>query len=179
MQLIKDYVQLTSQLLKQKSLNPNKAHGHGNISICMLKICGDTICKPVEQIFKQALTTGVFSSERKKGNSVPCYKKATNKTLTITVQFVYFLFVENFLKDSYLMFSFFLTNNLLAPNHSGFKSSDSCINQLLSINHEIQSSFDEGFEFRSVFLDISKSFDTVWHEGIILNFSKTVFWMTC
>ena len=25
------------------SLNPNKAHGHDNISICMLKICGDTI----------------------------------------------------------------------------------------------------------------------------------------
>ena len=77
------------------------------------------------------------------------------------------------------MFSFFLTNNLLAPNHSGFKSGDSCINQLLSITHEILSSFDEGFEVRSVFLDISKSFDTVWHEGIILNFSKRVFWMTC
>ena len=51
----------------------------------MLKVCGDTICKPVEQIFKQALTTSVFSSEWKKGNSVPCYKKATNKTLKITV----------------------------------------------------------------------------------------------
>ena len=27
------------------SLNSNKAHGQDNISICMLKICGDTICK--------------------------------------------------------------------------------------------------------------------------------------
>ena len=41
----------------------------------MLKICGDTICKPLELIFKQALTTGVFPSEWKKGNLVPCYKK--------------------------------------------------------------------------------------------------------
>ena len=57
------------------SLNPSKAHGHDSISIRMLKICGNTICKPLELIFKQALTTGVFPSEWKKGNIVPCYRK--------------------------------------------------------------------------------------------------------
>ena len=55
-----------------ESLNPNKAHGHDNISIRMFKICGDTICKPLELIFKQALTTGLFSSEWTKGNIVSC-----------------------------------------------------------------------------------------------------------
>ena len=65
------------------------------------------------------------------------------------------------------MFNFFLTNNFLAPNQSGFKPGDSCINQLLSITHEIYSSFDDGFEVRSVSLDISKAFDEVWQEGII------------
>ena len=30
------------------SLNPNKAHGHDNISMRMLKICGNTICKLLE-----------------------------------------------------------------------------------------------------------------------------------
>ena len=62
---------------------------------------------------------------------------------------------------------FFLTNNLLVPNQSGFKPGDSCMNQLLSITHEIYSSFDDRFEVRSVFLDISKAFNKVWHEGII------------
>ena len=59
------------------------------------------------------------------------------------------------------MFSFFLARNLLAPNNSGFKPGDSCINQLLSIIPEIYSSFDGGFEVRSVFLNISKAFDKV------------------
>ena len=85
------------------SLNSNKAHGHDNISIRMLKICGDTICKPLELIFKQALTTGVFPSEWKKAILSLVTKKATNKTLKITVQFLYFLSAEKFLKDSYLM----------------------------------------------------------------------------
>ena len=53
------------------------------------------------------------------------------------------------------MFSFFLANNLVAPNQSGFKPGDSYVNQLLSITHEIYSSFDDGFEVRTVFLDIS------------------------
>ena len=57
------------------------------------------------------------------------------------------------------MFSFFLANNLLAPNQSGFKPGDSCINQLLSITLKIYSSFDDRFEVRRVFLDISKAFD--------------------
>ena len=34
------------------SLISNKTHGRDNMSIRMLKICGDTICKPLEFIFK-------------------------------------------------------------------------------------------------------------------------------
>ena len=47
----------------------------------MLKICGDTIFKPIELIFKQTLTTGVFSSEWKKGKIVPYYKKGDKQNL--------------------------------------------------------------------------------------------------
>ena len=65
------------------------------------------------------------------------------------------------------MFEFFIENKLISSSQSGFKLGDSCINQLLSITHEIYSSFDEGLEVRSVFLDISKAFDKVWHDGII------------
>ena len=66
------------------------------------------------------------------------------------------------------MFNFFLANNLLVHNQSGFKPCDSCINQLLTITDEIYSSFDDRFEVRSVFLDISKAFDKVLHEWIKL-----------
>ena len=66
------------------------------------------------------------------------------------------------------MFSFFFpASNFLAPNKSGFKADDFCINQLLSITHEIYSSFDDGFEVRNVFLDISQALNKVWHERII------------
>ena len=64
------------------------------------------------------------------------------------------------------MFEFFIQNNLITSNWSGFKTGDSCINQLISITHEIYKSFDDGYEVRDVFLDISKAFDKVWHQGL-------------
>ena len=63
------------------------------------------------------------------------------------------------------MFEFFIQNNLITPNQSGFKTGDSCINQLISITHEIYKSFDDGYEVGGVFFDISKSFDKVWYQG--------------
>ena len=60
-----------------------------------------------------------------------------------------------------------MENNLIFENQSGFKPGDSCVNQLLVITHEIFPSFDDNYEVRRVFLDISKAADKVWHEGII------------
>ena len=65
------------------------------------------------------------------------------------------------------MFEFFIRNDLISQNQSGFKPGDSCINQLLAITHEIYKSFDACLDVRAVFLDISKAFDKVWHQGLL------------
>ena len=67
---------------------------------------------------------------------------------------------------------FLLKINLFFSSQSGFKPGDSCINQLLSITHKVYSSFDECLEVRSIFLDIAKAFDKVWHDGIIFKLTQ-------
>ena len=54
-----------------QNLNPNKAHGHDKISIRMLKICGNLVCRPLELIFNDCLANRIFPSDKKKGNIVP------------------------------------------------------------------------------------------------------------
>ena len=58
---------------------------------------------------------------------------------------------------------------MLNVNHFGFQPGDSCECQLLSIVHNIYAGFDQNhpLEVCSCFLDISKAFDKVWHEGLI------------
>ena len=98
-------------------------------------------------IFKQCIDTGVFPSERKNGKITEIL-----------------LFNE--------MFNFFIENKLFSSNQSGFKPGDFCINQLLSITREIYKSFDVGLEVSSIFLDISKVFNKVWHDSIIFKLTQ-------
>ena len=64
-----------------QNLNPNKAHGHDDISIRMTEICGSSIYEPLELIFKEVLSTGLFPSNWKKGNIVPIHKKGDKQIL--------------------------------------------------------------------------------------------------
>ena len=138
----------------------------------MLKVCVSSIYEPLEIIFNQCLETGVFTSEWKKGNIAPIHKKGDKKInyRPVSLQPICGRILERLMCNE--MFEFFIENKLISASQSGFKSGDSCINQLLSITHEIYSSFDEGLEVRRAFLDISKAFDKVWHDGIIFKLTQ-------
>ena len=62
------------------------------------------------------------------------------------------------------LYEYFIEIELITSSQSGFNPGDSCINQSLSMTHDIYQSFDNGFEVTGVFLDLSKAFDKVWHK---------------
>ena len=67
------------------------------------------------------------------------------------------------------LFEYLDEQKLLSERQSGFRPNDSCTNQLLSIAHDLYTAFsaDPTLDVRGGFLDISKAFDKVWHEGLI------------
>ena len=72
-----------------KNLDSNKSHGRDNISIRMLKICGLSICKPLEIIFRTCLNHGKFPEEWKKFTVVLVFKtgdKQCNYVLKISLR---------------------------------------------------------------------------------------------
>ena len=106
----------------------------------------------------------------KKANVVPIHTKDDKQTIEnyrpVSLPPICRKIFERLLYDT--MFNLFpKNNNLLPSNKSGFRPGDSYINQFLSINHEILSAFDMGLEIRGIFLDISKAFNKVWHDGLI------------
>lgn len=82
------------------NVNPNKAHEHVMINIRLLQICGKSINKPLEIIYKSSSEKVCFSSEWEKTNVIPVKKKVTKNCLKITVQYHYcLLLLKLFYKD--------------------------------------------------------------------------------
>ena len=154
-----------------KALKVSKAHGHDEISIRMLKLCESAITEPLYFIFKICLSSNTFPDVWKKANVIPVHKKGDKQVLKnylpVSLLPICDKIFEKILFNA--LYSFFEDHKLLNLCQSGFKKNDSCINQLVSITHEIYSAFDcnPSLEVRGIFLDLSKAFDKVWHDGLI------------
>ena len=118
-----------------ENLDPNKAHGHDMISVRMIKLCGISICKPLEIIFQNCLHSCMFPSKWKKVNVVPTFEKGDKQCIKnyrpVSLLLVCSKVFERLLYNN--MFSYFFSseNDLISPKHSGFRPADSCPNQLL------------------------------------------------
>ena len=89
----------------------------------MLKRCGDSICKPLELIFKTCLRNCRFPLEWKKANVVPIHKKGDEQTIKnyrpVSFLPICWKIFERLLYDTIL--DFFSKNNLLSPDQCGFR----------------------------------------------------------
>ena len=118
------------------------------VSIRMIKIRDVSICKPLILIFRSCFQNGKFPTEWKRANMVPVHRKEDRQNLK-SYRSISLLPVDGKIFERILynnMYESFKENNLISPNHSGFKPGNSCNNQLLSITHEIGKSFYDGLE---------------------------------
>ena len=58
-----------------RNLNVNKAHGHDNISIRMLKICDSEVVEPLSLTYKNCIDSGISPDTWKRSHSIPTYEK--------------------------------------------------------------------------------------------------------
>ena len=154
-----------------RSLDINKAHGWDEISVRMIKICDESIVPPLVDIFNSAQDNESFPSTWKRGNIIPCFKKGDKSLIKnyrpVSLLPIFGKIFEKCIFDS--LYTYFEENNLLSGCQSGFRKGDSCTSQLLAIVENIFRSFDANpsIDTRGIFLDISKAFDRVWHEGLV------------
>ena len=93
------------------------------ISIRMLKLRGETVYRPLNVIFKKCLNTDKFSSEWKKRNAFPIYKKDNKQNVknyvVISLLSMCGKIFERLICN--VMYDFLTKNNLLFLNQSRFQ----------------------------------------------------------
>ena len=153
-----------------KTLDINKSHGH-EVSIRMLKLSDKSIAKPFSIIFNKFKLKNTFPNLWEKENVVLVHKKGEKDLIKyyrpVSLVAIFGKNLERLIFNP--LFKYIDENEQLNPNQSGFCPFDSCVNQLLSINHEIFSNFDSDppKDIRAVFLDISKAFEKIWLPALI------------
>ena len=114
------------------------------ISISMIKLCASSISKPLHLIFRNCLETESFPKEWKKANIIPVHKKGDKQLITnyrpVSLLPICGKVFEKIIFNS--LFVYLNNNNLLNSNQPGDRPGDSCVNQLISIAHDIYKAFD-------------------------------------
>ena len=73
--------------------------------------------------------------------------------------------METVIRDSLL--SYLENNNLISDNQHGFRPNRSCVTQLLEVIHDLSQALDKDSCVDVIYLDYSKAFDSVSHEGLM------------
>ena len=152
-----------------KNLNPNKAVGPDFVHNKMLIKAVDVIAGPLVVLFNRSLSEQKFPMSWKMANVTPIFKKGERElcgnyrpvSLLSCVSKVFEKCVQIH------VFRYLKLYNLLTPCQSGFIPGDSTILQLLVMYDDFCKAIDNKITTQSVFFDISKAFDRVWHRGLI------------
>ena len=137
----------------------------------MVKICDESILEPLCMIYEKCLDSGIHPALWKRANVIPVHKKGSRQSkqnhCPISLLPIFGKIFEKVIFEA--IYCHLCHNDLLTVHQSGFYPGDSTINQLLAITHRIYSGFEAmpSKESRAVFLDLSKAFDRVWHEGLL------------
>ena len=126
---------------------------------------------PLKIIFENILSTSLYPDMWKLANVSPIFKKGDKQSIKnyrpISLLPICGKMFEKIIFNN--LYHYHNSNNLITRNQSGFRPGDSTTNQLLFLVDEIHQAFEDrnSLEVRAVFLDISKAFDKVWHDGLI------------
>ena len=154
-----------------KNFNPEKAQGWDNISIRIIQLWRKAIVEPLQILFWSFLEEGVYPDDWKKNNEVPIHKKESKNLIKnyrpinlppvsskVSEEWFLTLCSITSLKISYLLNVSQVFYEAILASHNSFLFHTKYINFLI-----VNSSVD----VRGTFLDISKVFDKVWHDGLI------------
>ena len=150
------------------SLKTNKISGYDDISADVVKRVSDEIFVILKHIFNISLAKGVFPEKLKIARVTPIFKKGNNTLVTnyrpISVLPCFSKLLERIM---YRLYKFLVENNILYQKPFGFQNAHSTEHAIPQLVNQIREAFSQGKYTLGIFLDLSKTFNTVNHNVLL------------
>lgn len=159
--------------LKQgiRKLKSKKAPGPDGVTGDMLKHLGPSSREMLLQIFNHSWRVGVVPPIWKEAEIIPVPKKGKDKKDPRSYRPISLLSCVGKLLERLVnrRLTFLLeARNILSPTQTGYRKFRNVEDQLALLTQDIESSFQEKKKTLAVFFDLSRAFDKVWREGLML-----------
>ena len=157
-----------------KGLKESKSSGPDKIPAKVLKDAAELNCVPLAIIFNESLWRGVFPEKWKLARVTPILKSGKQSEMNnyrpISVLSGVSRLLEKVVHDQ--LFEFLTANNLLSKNQFAYRKLHSTITSLMNVTDTWYKNIDEKKINISLFLDLSKAFDTINHEILLTKLGK-------
>ena len=159
-----------------KVLKSKKSPRPDGISNEMLKHLGDTSKKTLLKVINESWRTSTVPAMWKKAQIVPIHKKGKDKQDPKSYRPISLLSCLGKLMERMVnkrLIWHLETNNILNPTQTGYRKHRNTEDQLALLAQEIETAFQEKKKVVAVFFDLSRAFDKVWREGLLLKVRKS------
>ena len=134
-----------------------------------IKIVSQPLSKPLSYIFNESITTGVFPDSFKISKVIPVYKNGcvtdTGNHRPISILSPFTKVFERLVYNQ--LISFFEKNAILYQYQFGFRKGHSTEQAILELTDQLKTNIDNQKITCSIFLDLSKAFDTLNHSLLL------------
>ncbi len=158
------------EVSKMISNLPNKkSSGYDTFNSLFVKKIAMQIADPLSKLINRSFADGVVPDLMKLAKVVPIYKSKDKQLLTnyrpISLLPIFSKIIEKLVHCR--LYKFILKNEILYRSQYGFREGHSTANAVTEFVSDVLKGFDNRSFTLSVFLDLSKAFDTIDHKTLL------------
>ncbi len=149
-----------------KELDDQSASGAVNIKSCIFKHCAEELGPTLTKLFNACITNSEIPREWKIAYITPIYKGKGSKADLVNYRPISVVSPIAKVFETLLakrIMSYLEANKILHESQYGFRAGRSCELALNTMIEDWRDNLDEGCGVVSIFLDLSKAFDTISH----------------